>query len=455
MKYTFSLFISSLLILSINAHAQVQKINTIAGNGTFGFSGDGLTATTAQFHGPIGVALAPAGEVFVLDFFNSRVRKINLLGKINTIAGNGTGGYTGDNSVGTSAQVFAYGIAVDKNSNLFIADANYGVIRKVLNTTGIITTVAGTGVPGYTGDHGPASAAKLGSIHGICFDPKGNMYVADAGHHSVRKISTSGIITTIAGGVRSYTGGDTSGYFGDLGPATAALLDSPYAVAADKNGNVFITDYRNNVIRKVDSFGVITTYAGVAGSYGYAGDAGAAASALLGRPVGIAVDTNGFLYIADAENNVIRRVDTFGIISTIVGNGTAGFGGDLSYVNGCNLFNPYGVAVDVYGSIYIADANNQRIRKTYSTVGIDPVTMGEGIIVYPNPANNAVTVGGLSKSDNVCLYDMTGRQVSQMWTVSNNATQTISVGNLVNGLYLLRVADANGSTRSVVKFIKN
>jgi len=454
MKYIFSLYFLTLLIISFSVQAQEQKINTIAGNGEEGFAGDGHSAVAATLFAPLGVAVDKAGNVFIEDYVNRRVRRISAAtGVITTVAGNGGLGYTGDGSYGASAQISPSGIAVDKNGNLFIADATYAVVRKVINSgvnAGIISRVVGSGLGGYAGDGGSATNARMRNCLGITFDNIGNLYIADAGNHVVRKVDTFGIITTVAGK-------DTAGYAGDGGAATAAKLDSPAAVATDLRGNLYITDYNNNVIRKVDDTGAITTYAGNHGlPAAYLGNGSAATAAQLNYAQGIACDIYGNLYIADANNNVIRKVDTFGIITTVVGNGDPGFGGDLGYVSGANLFNPYGVTVDNLGDIYIADANNERVRKTYAStnVGVNGVAQHGAIEVHPNPFSSQVYVFGLSQSDKVGVYDAVGRQVSEIFIVAENGTNAFNISSLTTGVYLLQVWDSYGNKKATVQLVK-
>ena len=448
MKYTFSLFLISLSLLSAPAFAQLQIINTIAGTGVTGYSGDGYAATAADLNGPLGVAVDSAGNVYVEDYYNHRVRKINASGKISTYAGNGGIGSTGDGTIATSAQLNPSGIAVDRHGNLYISDAAHGVVRKV-NTLGIISTIAGTGSYGYTGDNAAATLATLNTPCGLATDTLGNIYIADAGNNVVRKVNAAGIITTLAG-----TG--VAGSTGDGNTAISAELDSPYAVAADNYGNVYISDYKNNYIRKVDTSGYISAYAGLANTVGYGGDSSTALLSTLNGPRGLAVDGNRNLYIADANNNVIRRVDTFGIITTAVGNGFGGYGGDLGTVNGANLYSPYGVAVDQYGSIYIADANNQRVRKTYNaTLGVKTLAAANGITVYPNPFSGSISIAGLSASDKVCVYDINGRAVTETTTVNNAGTTSFEMPNISEGIYLLQVWDNAGNKKAVVRLVKD
>lgn len=447
MKYKVLLSIFGLLVLSFTAPAQVQKIRTIAGNGVAGFFGDGINAAGAQLWGPIDLSLDKWGNLYILDFNNNRIRKVNTAGLITTVAGTGTPGNPANGSVGPSANIYACGIAVDKNDNVFFTDASNSVVRKI-NASGLIYRVAGmTGSQGYTGDGGKADTARFRLPQGIAVDRIGNIYIADAGNHAIRKIDTGGFISTIAG-----TG--VAGYFGDGGLATFAQLDSPYSVTVDKRGMVYINDFNNNVIRMVDTLGIITTITSNTGAHSYTGDNGLAVNATVNSPKGISVDSNNFLFIADALNNVVRRIDTFGIITTVAGNGTFGFGGDLGFVTGANFKNPYGVVVDHYGNIYIADANNQRVRKTYSPLAIGSPLLEAGVDEYPNPFSNCITLTGLSQSDKVCVYDITGRQVSDTWQATGADAQVFEIGFLQTGIYSLHVTDANGYRKAVLKLVK-
>ncbi|MES2704781.1 MAG: T9SS type A sorting domain-containing protein [Bacteroidota bacterium] len=441
MKRSLSLVILA-LILTLSANAQLQKINTFAGTGTAGYNGDGGAATGKQLNGPYSVAVDAAGNVYVVDFFSLRVRKVATNGVITTVAGTGSLGYTGDGSIATSANLHPHAVTVDKTGNIYIVDGTYGVVRKV-TPLGFITTIAGNGINGYTGDNGPALGAMLNRPHGITIDSKGRIIIADAANEMVRRIDAAGVITKIAGsGIK--------GYSGDGALAVSAQLDSPFAVTTDRKGSIYVADMLNHAVRKIDTFGIITTYAGT-GVAGYTGDNGAAALATLDGPAGLTTDSIGNLYIADANNNVIRKVDTFGVITTAVGNGTPGFGGDLGYVNGANLRQPYDVAIDAAGSLYIADASNHRIRKTYATVGITATT-GAGIEVYPNPAGPSVYISGTAAGDHIALFNLVGQQVSS--AAAGNSEVELSVKQLPAGMYLLQVTDAANNIKTITKLVK-
>ena len=355
-------------------------ITTIAGNGTAGYSGDGGQATDAKLSYAEDIIFDTAGNMYVADSYNNVIRKINTSGIITTIAGNGTGagtgtgGYSGDGGHATAGEFDApVDIAFDAIGNLYIADYWNNRVRKV-NTAGIITTVAGTGAMGYTGDGSPATAATLDLPCGITFDAAGNLYIADEQNNVIRKVNTAGIITTVVG---NGTGAGTGhgGYSGDGGPATAAELNEPSDITFDNRGNLYIAEVGNSRIRIVNTLGVITTIAG--GGTSGLGDGGFATAAQLNFPYGITLDNLGNLYIGDALNNRIRKVNTLGIISTIVGNGTAGYIGDGGVATDAELNEPYSVTFDNLGNLYIADDANSSIRKVsnVATTGINQLSV--------------------------------------------------------------------------------
>jgi trimeric autotransporter adhesin len=276
------------------------SLSLTAGVGSSEYSGDGGQAASAQLSNPEGVAVDSAGNLYIADSGNNRIRKVTPAGIISTVAGNGTSGFSGDGGPATMARLFMpIGVAVDSAGNIYIADTFNLRIRKV-TLTGTITTVAGNGSKGYGGDGSPATAAKLNSPSGVMVDSAGNIYIADSGNNRIRKVTPAGIISTVAGnGAR--------GYGGDGDAATSAKLNSPSGVAVDSAGDLYIADRDNRRIRKVTLAGTITTVAGN-GDFGYSGDGGAATSAKLNSPSGVAVDSAGNLYIADSGNHRIRKV---------------------------------------------------------------------------------------------------------------------------------------------------
>jgi sugar lactone lactonase YvrE len=339
------------------------KISTFAGNGTGSFSGDGGAATSAEIDAPQGVAVDSAGNLYIADSGNSVIRRV-AGGNISTYAGNFLlgPGYSVNSGPAINVQLYyPYGVAIDSSGNLYVADTLNNLIRKV-DTKGSLTTVAGTAPPvkgGFSGDGGLAISATLDLPYGVAVDSANNIYIDDYNNNRIRMVSGStGNISTVAG-----TG--IAGYYGDGGPATSARISYPYGIAVDSAGNLYIADTSNNLIRKVDVSGTIITVAGNPSGSGYSGDGGPATSALLHYPAGLAVDTAGNIYIADQNNNVIRKVDTSGNISTVAGNFHlgAGYGGDGNVATAAMLNAPWGIAVDSSGNLYIADYRNNRIRK--------------------------------------------------------------------------------------------
>lgn len=304
--------------------ATTGKITTFAGTpGTSGSTGDNGLATNARLAGPLGLTIDSSGNLYIADGPNNRIRKVAPSGIITTVAG-GTAGAGGDGGAATSASLnYPAAVAVDSSGNLYIADLGNDRIRKV--SGGIITTVAGSGLPGYNADNISATTAQLYLPKGVAVDSSGNLYIADTGNNRIREVS-SGIITTIAGN-------GTSGYSGDKGAATAAQLNAPAGVAVDPTGIVYIADTANNVIRKILGTSILTV-AGT-GTAGYGGDGGLATSALLNGPTAVGIDSTGALtYVADTQNNVIRL-----FTNTIVSGVLPHFAAGGTYVTGFYLIN--------------------------------------------------------------------------------------------------------------------
>ncbi len=310
-------FASSNCVFRLDANGTLTRV---AGNARAGYSGDGGPATSAQLSGPNGIALDKAGNLYIADTDNHRVRKVSPPGVISTIAGNGTGGYSGDGGPATSAELsYPAGVAVDSAGNVYIADEDNNRIRRVTQS-GVIGTFAGNGTQGSSGDGGPGAGAELNEPFGVAVDSAGNLYIADTFNSRIRKVTPSGVMVALAGS-------GTVGFSGDGGPADDAELAFPWAVAVDAGGNLYIADTFNNRVRKVTPSGVITTVAGD-GIQGYSGDEGPAARSELYTPCGVAVNAAGNLYLADYSNYRIRQVTPSGIISTAAGNGTYGYSGD-------------------------------------------------------------------------------------------------------------------------------
>jgi uncharacterized protein (TIGR03437 family) len=369
-------------------------IQTVAGTGTCCKGNDGLPATQAWLTGLSGITLDHAGKLYILDSAASTVRVVNSAGIIGTVAGNGTAGFSGDGGQATNAQLFATahsGVAVDKDGNLFISDGNNHRIRRV-NTAGIITTYAGNGTPGFSGDRGPAVNASLNYPAGIALDKDGNLYIADSSNSRVRKVGTDGIISTVAGNGNVVISGDG-------GPANLAAVDRPEGVTVDSAGNLYIAETSDSRVRVVNRAGVISTFAGlVTKTNGFFGDGGPATSATLRGPIGLAVDGSGSLFIADNGNGRIRKVDAAGVISTVAGSGGAGFSGDGGPATSAALGVPIAVAFDDSGSLYLGGSASgaKRVRKVTFAGPAISMTPGSLSFEYTNggdvPAPQNVTV---------------------------------------------------------------
>jgi streptogramin lyase len=345
-------------LVALQAYAaDTYRISTVAGNGKPGYSGDGGEATTAMlnFRGSFGLLVDSARNIYIADGGNNRIRKVDWTGRITTVAGNGEPGFSGDDGPATKASLYMpTSVDMDRDGNLYIADSGNFRIRRI-DASGIITTIAGTGGQQSTGDGGAATEADL-SPAGIRFDSAGNLYVTDRTVNVIRRIDTKGIITTVAG-----TGekGDT----GDGGPAIKAKLNTPGDLCVDTRGNLYFTESDSNRIRKIDAAGIITTVAGPKGK-GVSQDGLPATKEYLFSPSGICVDPDGNIYIAEFGVHRIRKVDTKGIIWTIAGQmSKSGYSGDGGPALGAMLSYPRGVRLGVDGSIYFLDRGNDVVRK--------------------------------------------------------------------------------------------
>ncbi len=400
------------VILRVDATSSVLTV--VAGNGIPGFGGDGGAATDAQLNSPVGIAFDRTGNLYIADSNNDRIRKVSA-GVITTVAGS-TRGFSGDGGPATNAQLnHPVDVAFDTSGNLYIAEQTNDLVRKVSN--GVITTFAGNGYAFSSGDNGPATKASF-SPSGIAFDAAGNLYIADTRNNRLREVS-NGVITTVAGNgsglasgenfpainaqlspadvavdaagnlfvadglnnrirriskgiITTFAGTGVAGFSGDNGPATSAMLYGPGGIAIDASGSVYITDSYNNRLRRVLG-GVINTIAG--GSTSFFGENGPATGAQLGSPYGLAIDSSGNLYITDIGVHCVFKVSN-GVITTVAGNGVAGFSGDNGPATKASLNSPSGAAVDSVGNIYITDTKNNRVREVSN--GVITTVAGNG-----------------------------------------------------------------------------
>ena len=441
------ILISTVLVFAF-CGAYGQIITTIAGIDTNYYNGDNIAATTAALNGPYGIALDGKGNFFIADGYNNRIRKVDTAGIITTIAGNGTASYNGDGIPATGAQLYRpSAIAFDHYGNMYFCDSHNNRIRKI-DTSGTITTIAGNGIGGYNGDNIAATAAEVNDPHSVAIDVHGNLYITDWNNHRIRKVDIAGVITTIAGtGILGYTG--------DNGPADTAEINAPYGIALDHNSNIYFVDAYADVVRKIDTFGFITTFAGC-GVIGSGGDNGPADSAKLGRPGGLAIDGGNNVYIADIFNNKIRMISAAsGIITTVAGDETNSYGGDNGPATLAKLSVPTGITIDGGGNLYIADFGNNRIRRVGWATDVRKLpSASETIAIYPNPATTYLTIEFVNPivpskvNGRITIANIFGQMVYQQ-TTSNASLLTIDISELPAGLYFVRVNDSEAR-----KFLK-
>ena len=409
-------------------------MTTAAGNGNYGFSGDGGPALSAQFYSPVALAVDASDNIFIADQNNERVREVSG-GIVNTIAGNGTG-YSGDNGPAAVAQLYQPdGIAVDGLGNLLIADTGNGRVREVAN--GVITTVAGNGTAGYTGDGGPAISAELGYAEAVATDAAGDLFIDD-GYGIIREVS-GGVINTVAG-----FGG--YGFGGDGGPALGGEWGYSESIALDTSGKLYISDGGDNRVRVVWG-GYIYSLAGN-GTAGYAGEGGPAIEAELNSPTGVAVDIAGNLYIADTNNSCVRQISPSGIITTVAGTGVMGFSGDDGPAASALIGLPSGIAVDALGSLYIADQEYEVVRKVsggvITTIAGGGATLGDGGSALNAQLGSTLAVA-VDASENVYIADYENNRVRVLTPSEAPCTYSVSPG----GSYTL--TDAASTLSAVIQ----
>jgi hypothetical protein len=433
------------LILFSPILSEAQIITTYAGNNIAGYGGDGIPATSTSLNRPEGLTFDITGNLCFADKINDRIRIINSAGIILTIAGSATAGYTGDGGLATNATLhFPDMVSYDKTGNLYIADNINHCIRKI-DVSGTITTVAGNGVYGYSGDGGIATNAKLSDVTGVAADGLGNFYIADNANSLIRVVNSAGIINTFAG--TPYF----SGHSGDGGQATAAKLIFANAVKIDSKGNLYISEGTGNYIRKVNPAGVISTIAGN-GSTGYIGDGGPATTAKLYWPNDIAIDKFQNVYIADYRNNVIRKVDTFGIISTVVGNGynagigLGGYTGDGGPATNAELSYPSRIEFDASGNLYISDEENNVVRKVTSPCQGSP-TAGSvlaTVLTGCSPYTSVLSLSGSTEAGGI-LYQWKSSSDSLIFSSIVGATSNSYSATVTAKAYYKCIVTCSGS----------
>jgi len=430
MKKNYILF----LVVFCTYLVQSQTITTIAGTGASGFSGDGGLATTAQLNLPFNLTFDKSDNIFIADTYNNSIRRIDYKsGIITTVVG------TADKKEISELKT-PTGLTFDNYNNLFIADLANLRIRKVNLDTGSSMTLVGE----KSETEFPNINASLGGPFSVVFDKKGNLYISINGDSKVSRVEFStGVITTIAG-----TG--ETGFTGDGALAKNAQLSNPTGLALDNRGNLYIADSGNERVRKVDlSTGIITTIAGT-GETGFTGDEKLATTARLANPLGLAIDKIGNLYIVDRGNNRVRKIDiSTGIISTVAGTGEAGFSGDGALAKNAQLANPTGLAFNKEGDLFVVDRGNNRIRKISGLLSEDSkeLSLEASILIYPNPSTDKITIELKNnvKLKKALLYDITGKQVKIRMT-----DNTINVSKLPRGIYVLKLNTSKGSIEQKV-----
>jgi sugar lactone lactonase YvrE len=428
--------LATLAFAGLSAFA--QNISTVAGGG-FSGTGDGGQATSAQLSNCHGIDFDAAGNMYFTDGNAGRLRKVDkMTGIITTVAGNGSMTFNSDGIAATSAALFGpWDVAVDGAGNLYIADASNNLVRKVNASTGIINIIAGiaptTGGPpnyGYNGDGIAATTAKIWHPNSIALDAAGNVYFADLYNNRIRKITIStGLISTVAGD-------GTNAYNGDGIAATSAGVFSPLGLALDPSGNIYIAE--ESRVRKVNtSTGLISTVAGNGGS-GFSGDGGQATLAQV-RPTAIALDAQGNIYIT-GQNRIRKITISTGIITTLAGDGTSGYNGDGIPATTAQLNAPSGVALDVSGNLYIGDAINNRIRKVdnaSSPTKLISLNGSEEAIIYPNPTTGEAIISFKEEWNNINIkiLDISGKPVKEFMVSGDHAI--IKVNDLKKGIYFV------------------
>jgi sugar lactone lactonase YvrE len=356
-----------------------------------------------------------------VDSANYVIRKITSAGVVSTFAGSGIGGFA--DGIASVAQFNGIdGLAVDTAGNVYVADTNNHRVRKI-SPAGVVSTLAGS-TQGYA--NGTGTAARFNNPSGVAVDAAGNVFVTDTFNYRIRKITPAGVVSTLAGsGIAGFANGS----------GTAAQFNKTYGIAVNDAGSIFVADALNHRIRKITASGVVTTLAGSV--YGYANGNGTAAK--FSYPYGITVDATGTVYVTDAEDNRIRKITIAGMVSTLAGSGIGGFADGIGTT--AQFINPCGVSVDAVGSVFISDATNHRIRKITNSLSTSDYHQNQ-VLIYPNPVSSIINIDlGDSIASKVILFDMNGR-VMQTENIVNSSG--IEISNLANGMYLMQITTDKG-----------
>lgn len=418
-----------------------QIITTVAGNGSNGYDGDGSAATSASI-GYAGILSVDNYHSYYFSELNNTIRKVDGAGIISKYAGNGLAGFSGDGGPATAAQ-FDFtgggGIAFDSANNMYVADQANNRIRKIDFLTGIVSTVVGNGTSGFSGDGGSALSAALNSPAIIAFDAVGNMYIVDALNFRIRKVSVVGIISTIAGN-------GTVGFSGDGGPATNANI-SNFGGLCISEDNVALYFGDGIRVRKVNlSTGIISTIAGN-GITGFAGDGGPASAAAFYGTQDVQIDKLGRIYISDKNNHRIRMINTSGIVNTIAGNGGTGFSGDGGPATAAEIYSPRGIALDTCGNLLVVDNGNRRIRKIAFNPDCLPISVKDvrsneaiNVTLHPNPVTETLTITAGVEIETVAILNTVGQVVETSPRPSPREREVLlDVSYLPPGVYMVRV----------------
>jgi hypothetical protein len=424
---------------------QAQIITTVAGVGT-AQPGDGGPATDCKLNEPIGVAVDAAGNIYIAERAKHCIRKIDPSGTITTVAGAwGVAGYSGDGGPATAARLNEpYGIILDEVGNIYFSEQLNNCIRKI-NIAGIISTIAGNGTVGYSGDGGPATNAQFAGAGFIALDGAGNIYVPDFGNHCIRKVSTTGIVTTVAGG-------NGPGYSGDGGIATDAKMNRPKGIVTDALGNLYVAEYGSNRIRKITTSGVISTIAGT-GTAGYNGEDIDATSAQLKGPLSLAIDNTNSLYISEPDNYRIRKISASGKITTIAGTGINGSSGDGGPATNATFQTLTGLCLNSSGALFLNDIGSDKVRRIAGVVGVETHVKSEcqTIEVFPVPNNGIFSVQTPLAISFVNVYNIGGVLVHEQ-TCIGTETQ-VDITAQPPGAYIVYVRC--GDKMYVSKVVKN